>query len=188
MSIFKDFFVKEKPVFTGITRGIAGFGFGASGGGGDTGPVAEPITASGGNQNGITPGNGYKYHTFTSNGTFTVTGSKTMEILMVGGGGGSGPINDSRAGGGGAGGLIYWDSMSVTDGSYTVTVGDGGPGASTGGDGENSIFGPGTPLHLVALGGGAGSAGARNSMSNACLLYTSPSPRDLSTSRMPSSA
>ena len=29
MSIFRDFFVKEKPVFTGITRGIGGFGFGA---------------------------------------------------------------------------------------------------------------------------------------------------------------
>ena len=26
MSIFKDFFVKEKPVFTGIARGIGGFG------------------------------------------------------------------------------------------------------------------------------------------------------------------
>ena len=32
MSIFRDFFVKEKPVFTGITRGLGGFGFGASGG------------------------------------------------------------------------------------------------------------------------------------------------------------
>ena len=29
MSIFRDFFVKEKPVFTGITRGLGGFGFGA---------------------------------------------------------------------------------------------------------------------------------------------------------------
>ena len=29
MSI-KDFFVKEKPVFTGITRGLGGFGFGAA--------------------------------------------------------------------------------------------------------------------------------------------------------------
>ena len=29
MSIFRDFFVKEKPVFTGITRGVGGFGFGA---------------------------------------------------------------------------------------------------------------------------------------------------------------
>ena len=30
MSIFRDFFVKEKPVFTGIARGIGGFGFGGS--------------------------------------------------------------------------------------------------------------------------------------------------------------
>ena len=28
MSIFRNFFVKEKPVFTGITRGLGGFGFG----------------------------------------------------------------------------------------------------------------------------------------------------------------
>ena len=37
MSIFRDFFVKEKPVFTGIARGVGGFGFGKaadSGGGG----------------------------------------------------------------------------------------------------------------------------------------------------------
>ena len=32
MGIFRDFFVKEKPVFTGITRGIGGFGFGAGAG------------------------------------------------------------------------------------------------------------------------------------------------------------
>ena len=42
MSI-KDFYVKEKPVFTGITRGVGGFGFGASAGGetGPTGPTYE---------------------------------------------------------------------------------------------------------------------------------------------------
>ena len=33
MSIFRDFFVKEKPVFTGIARGVGGFGFGSGGGG-----------------------------------------------------------------------------------------------------------------------------------------------------------
>ena len=49
-------------------------------------------------------------------------------------------------------------------------------------------------LLLVALiGGGLGIAnekklGFRFALSAACLLYTSPSPRDLSTSRMPSSA
>ena len=31
MSIIRDFFVKEKPVFTGISRGLGGFGFGSAG-------------------------------------------------------------------------------------------------------------------------------------------------------------
>jgi hypothetical protein len=30
MSISREFFTKEKPIFTGITRGVGGFGFGAS--------------------------------------------------------------------------------------------------------------------------------------------------------------
>ena len=29
-NIFREFFVKEKPVFTGITRGVGGFGFGGA--------------------------------------------------------------------------------------------------------------------------------------------------------------
>ena len=37
-------------------------------------------------------------------------------------------------------------------------------------------------------GGGDGGGGAGSEWSVRCLLYTSPSPRDLSTSRMPSSA
>ena len=44
MSIFRDFFVKEKPIFTGITRGIGGFGFG--GGGGASGGAS--VSVSGG--------------------------------------------------------------------------------------------------------------------------------------------
>ena len=39
--------------------------------------------------------------------------------------------------------------------------------------------------HLASLGWGVGPGGE---ITNICLLYTSPSPRDLSTSRMPSSA
>ena len=34
MGIFNEFHKKEKPVFTGIARGIGGFGFGASAAGG----------------------------------------------------------------------------------------------------------------------------------------------------------
>ena len=128
--------------------------------------VDPPFSASGGNHE-VTPGNGYKYHTFTSSGSLVVSGTGTAEILMVGGGGGTGPYGDSRAGGGGGGGLIYWDSMPLANDTYPVTVGDGGP-AATGspGNGGNSIFGPGTPVHLVALGGGAGGAGPRGSQTD----------------------
>ena len=44
---------------------------------------------------------------------------------------------------------------------------------------------------VTAIGAGLGAWGVINLMEgygNDCLLYTSPSPRDLSTSRMPSSA
>ena len=37
MSIFRDFFVKEKPIFTGIARGMGGFGFGGGTSGGGSG-------------------------------------------------------------------------------------------------------------------------------------------------------
>ena len=84
MSIFRDFFVKEKPVFTGITRGVGGFGFGKpaadTGGGG--------FSVSGGQADGITPGNGWTYHTFKSSGSLVISGSyaKNAEFLIVGSG------------------------------------------------------------------------------------------------------
>ena len=46
MSIFRDFFVKEKPVFTGIARGLGGFGFAIHGVGGSS--AAASVVASGG--------------------------------------------------------------------------------------------------------------------------------------------
>ena len=59
MSIFRDFFVKEKPVFTGLARGVGGFGFGGGGGAGAGGTVT---LATGGTVS--QPGNGYAYHYF----------------------------------------------------------------------------------------------------------------------------
>ena len=63
MSIFRDFFVKEKPFFTGITRGIGGFGFGGGAAGGDS---FNPVSASGGVER--TFGD-YTFHVFTGNPT-----------------------------------------------------------------------------------------------------------------------
>ena len=126
MSIFKDFFVKEKPVFTGIARGIGGFGFGAAG---SSGPV---FSVSGGNvADGVSPGNGYTYHVFSSSGSLTVSGgSKTgCEWLLIGGGA-SGGGGDHYGGGGGAGGVVYKQNQDLTPGTYTVYIGSKGPGVN----------------------------------------------------------
>ena len=64
------------PFFTGFTRGIGGAGFGKR---------AVIGKATGGNVSALAPGNGYKYHTFTSPGTFTVSSLLTIEVLVVGG-------------------------------------------------------------------------------------------------------
>ena len=97
---------------------------------------------------------GYRVHTFTTGGTFTVTTGGNVEILVVaGGGGGAGDYG----GGGGAGGLIYYASYSVTPQAYTVTVGAGGGGSTgssiRGNNGFNSVFNS-----LTAVGGGGGGA------------------------------
>ena len=121
MSIFRDFFVKQKPIFTGITRGVGGFGFG---GGGDDAGTPAPFSASGGNiANGVTPGNGYVYHTFSTPGSFTVdSGSADIEALIVGGGGAA----DFCSGGGGGGGIAHVSTaITLTSGAYAVTVGVG---------------------------------------------------------------
>ena len=36
-------------------------------------PPPQPFSASGGNADGTAPGNGYKYHTFTTPGTFSIS-------------------------------------------------------------------------------------------------------------------
>ena len=124
------------------------------------------FTATGGTI--TTPGNGYKYHTFTSLDldSFVVTGEGFVEVLVVAGGGGGGGSHGA-AGGGGAGGLVYHSAKAVTTGSISVVVGNGGQGgryygASTTGNygasnnshgfqGGNSSFGD-----IIAIGGGGG--------------------------------
>jgi Concanavalin A-like lectin/glucanases superfamily len=97
--------------------------------------------------------NGYVTHTFTSSGTLTVAENITnADILVVAGGGGGG--GGYQGGGGGAGGMISRPAMSLSPGNYTVTVGAGGRGASSGlppAGGNNSSIGL-----LTAIGGGRG--------------------------------
>ena len=64
----------------------------------------------------------------------------------------------------------------------------GGPNGGDGGRGGNIIFETNPNLHTLQDIRYKKIYKAKNGQSGGCLLYTSPSPRDLSTSRMPSSA
>ena len=91
--------------------------------------------------------------------------SYTVSYLVVAGGGGGGETSATTAavaGGGGAGGMLTGNASLTSGTVYSVTVGNGGGSItgtgstnSNGNNGNNSSFG-----------------------SIACLLYTSPSPRD----------
>jgi len=105
----------------------------------------------------LTPGDGNKYHVFTSTGSLTLSGSGSIssaKILIIAGGGGGGGAY--YGGGGGAGGVVYGSSIPLTSGTYPVTVGAGGVGGSPpttqGATGSNSVFN----TSITALGGGGG--------------------------------
>jgi len=119
------------------------------------------ITATGGT---ITEVDGYRIHTFTSNGTFTIDIATSVEVLVVagGGGGGSAATSNTRAGGGGgAGGVVHKSIFAVIAQAYTVTVGNGGAGgtalADPGTAGQNSVF-----SSITAVGGGRGGSESSN--------------------------
>lgn len=100
----------------------------------------------------ITYSGAYTIHTFTTSGMFTVNAPIAADIVVVAGGGGGG---HQHAGGGGAGGVVAASIPSITNGSYTITVGGFGNGCSwypyTGSNGGNS-----SALGVTANGGGAG--------------------------------
>lgn len=97
----------------------------------------------------------YTVVTFLSNGTFSTTSLlSNVSVLVVAGGGAGGAV---LAGGGGAGGLIYNNSINITNGTYTVIIGNGGQGSTTlnvpGANGTSSSFNG-----ITATGGGGGGA------------------------------
>ena len=104
----------------------------------------------------------YTVHSFLSSGSFVVENapdSLTCDILVVGGGGagGSGRSGAYEAGGGGAGGMRTFPNQPVGDGTFTVTVGNGGtavaPGYASGLGGYSELA---TPSPLRSEGGGIG--------------------------------
>jgi len=95
-------------------------------------------------------------HTFNSSGSFSTTSTVPVDVLVVGGGGGGA---GAFAGGGGAGGVVYATSKSISPGTYTITVGEGGLGGlgwqqinqMRGNTGDDSVA-----FSLTAKGGGGG--------------------------------
>jgi len=104
--------------------------------------TATAFSATGGT---TTDSGGYRYHTFNSSGSFVVTGSKSMDILVVGGGSGGGGASGDKfnnyPGPGGGAGVFATMTTTVSTGTYPVTVGAGGVGGgnSSGGNGEKGI-------------------------------------------------
>jgi hypothetical protein len=130
------------------------------------------VTATGGT---ITTDGDFKVHTFTGDGTFTVTDagdastSNTVDYLIIAGAGGGGSsVNcQTSGGGGGAGGYRIsfpnpaTGGTSVSAQAYPVTIGAGGAGganpnpytANAGAKGSNSVWNS-----ITSAGGGAGGA------------------------------
>jgi hypothetical protein len=157
---------KEKPVFTGIARGVGGFGFGKSAAGGAGPGFALVAQATGGIVH--TPGNGYRYHIFLyPNSDSFIAGNNisglTVDMLLIAGGGAGGSY---YGGGGGAGGVVQYVGFPVISGApYSIVVGNGGadanPGTKVGGNGENSTF-TGLPGGVITALGGGGAAPTGN--------------------------
>ena len=102
------------------------------------------------------PGSGQTQYTIN-----VPTGGIGCDILVVGGGGSGG--ND-RGGGGGGGGVIYTQNITL-NGSFTISVGNGGIGntsGTTGGSGTrgtngiNSSISGSSLTTITAIGGGTG--------------------------------
>ncbi len=104
--------------------------------------------------------NGYRIHTFSTDGTFTMPCTGKVEVLLVGGGGGGGfgnPDENRRGfqgGGGGGGGGVILTNAYLLAGSYAVTIGAGGTAGNSTDLAANG--GETRALGLVAYGGGAG--------------------------------
>jgi len=117
---------------------------------------------------------GNLYNVFTTIGSSTfglydvgpITRPDVRYLAVAGGGGGGSAGARRNAGGGGGGGILFNDTgVTLTAGTYTVTVGDGGAAApdkdTQGTNGSNSVFG----TTATAEGGGGGGSSSRGSRS-----------------------
>ena len=93
-------------------------------------PYTEPTPPVQGGDFIAEPGNGYKYHTFTAPGTLILSGSKDLEVFIVGAGGCGRDGGGAAGGGGGGGEIIHRSSLPQSAGSYPIVVGGISPAKS----------------------------------------------------------
>lgn len=108
--------------------------------------------------------NGSCYTCIRSSGTLTVPTTITdAEIFFIAGGGGG---SFSAGAGGGAGGAAYISNATIPAGTYPVTIGSGGAGASS--DGGNGTNGSNSVAFGITVYGGGGGSHHSTVISGGC--------------------
>jgi len=109
--------------------------------------------------------NNERMHVFTVSSNLVVPSGlflSAVKALVVGGGGGGGRSpgdQDTGKGGGGAGGVLYNSSLTLSAGSYGITIGNGGLGnPNSGGPAPGNSGGDSLAFNVTARGGGGGGA------------------------------
>ncbi len=124
-------------------------------------PATPGVTDATGGNIVATPGNGWKYHVFTSPGSFDINWAGPADnycqvLLVAGGGNGGGDGAGGGCGGGGAGGVIIGTLTGLPASSYAVTIGAQNPnGNGLPGNNSTLVTDGGT---YTAYGGGRGGA------------------------------
>ena len=118
--------------------------------------IVNNVIITGGNE--INTVGQYRYHIFTTNGTFATNISKTVSVCSIGGGGGGGTYT---GGGGGAGELDLFTSFTFTPGNYSISIGGPGAGSNSGtsnggSGGTTTVISPSSTTLVTSLGGGGG--------------------------------
>ena len=125
--------------------------------------MSNVYSASGGTESTATiSGVPYKFHVFTSSGTFVSEASGAVDIFLAAGGGGGGADNGA---GGGAGGLIQLTNHGVNPQNYSIVIGGGGSASIGDGIAAGSSGADTTGFGYTAIGGGRAGSQAVNALS-----------------------
>ena len=121
--------------------------------------VQHPTTASAATSY-LSSSTYYAYESFSSTGSWTKPfGVSSIDYLVVAGGGrgGGSQLSSHYAGGGGGGGGVRSGTISITQSTYTITVGTGQAAGCSQGRGGNSSIAGADITTISATGGGSGS-------------------------------